>query len=279
MGYIYKITNIVNGKCYIGVTTMSIPEKRWSHHRNSLKSKVGCPALKASMNKHGIKNFKFEVLIICFNEDAFRYEKEYIKKYNSIIPNGYNMNAGGTLGETRKGVKHTPETLLKIKEGRRKFKEANPNHYETYRERHQATMKTVNVALCMKNSEKYQKAKQEKRLGVYSHKNRNNNGKLAEDTKEKIKNSVIKYYEQNGVRSMKNDVIEKHRIAMAKASGKSVSQYTKDGIFIKEYISISAAERELNVKKGNISHVLSGRYKLAYGFIWKNTEPKDLPSE
>jgi group I intron endonuclease len=250
---------------------MSTPEKRWNHHRNSLKSKVGCPALKASMNKHGIKNFKFEVLIICFNEDVFKYEKEYIKKYNSIIPNGYNMNAGGTLGETRKGVPHTPETLLKIKEGRRKFKEANPNHYETYRERHQATMKTVNVALCMKNSEKYQKAKQEKRLWTYSHKNKIKNEKIEEETKEKIKNSVIKYYEKNG--------IEKHRIAMAKASGKAVSQYTKDGIFMKEYISISAAERELNVKKGNISHVLSGRYKLAYGFIWKHTEPKDLPSE
>jgi group I intron endonuclease len=271
MGYIYKITNIVNGKCYIGVTTMSTPEKRWNHHRNTLKSKVGCPALKASMNKHGVDKFKFEVLIICFNEDAFRYEKEYIKKYNSIIPNGYNMNAGGTLGETRKGVPHTPETLLKIKEGRRKFKEANPNHYETYRERHQATMKTVDISFCIKNSEKFQKAKQEKRLGTHSHKNKTKNGKLAEETKEKIKNSVIKYYEKNS--------IEKHRIAMAKAVGKPISQYTKDGIFMKEYISVAAAERELNVKKGNINQMLRGLTKTAYGFIWKHTEPKDSLSE
>ena len=78
MGYIYKITNTVNNKCYIGETTQSTPEKRWSHHRNSLESYVGCPALKASMKKHGIEKFKFEILIICFDEDVFKYEKEYI---------------------------------------------------------------------------------------------------------------------------------------------------------------------------------------------------------
>jgi group I intron endonuclease len=278
MGYIYKITNTVNGKCYIGETTMSTPERRWSHHRNSLESAIGCPALKASMKKHGVKKFKFELLIICFDQDVFKYEKEYIKKYNSIIPNGYNMNAGGTLGETRKGVKHTPETILKIKEGLKKFKEENPNHYETYRERHQATMKTIDISACIKNSERHKKAKEEKRLGAYSHKNKNKNGTLSEETKAKIKNSVIKYYEQNGV-DTKNNVIEKHRIAMAKANGKPVSQYTKDGIFIKEYISAAAAERELNVKKGNINQMIRGLTKTAYGFVWKYTEPKDPMSE
>lgn len=263
MGYIYKITNTVNNKCYIGETTQSTPEKRWSHHRNSLESYVGCPALKASMKKHGIEKFKFEILIICFDEDVFKYEKEYIKKYNTIIPNGYNMNGGGTLGETRKGVPHKPETIEKIKEGKRKFNKANPNHYETYRERHQATMKTIDISSCIKNSEKHKKAKEEKRLGSNSHKN----GKISEDTKDKIKNSVVKYYEKNG--------IEKHRIAMTKARGKSISQYTSNGTFIKEYISTATAERELKFKKGNIAHVLRGRAKLAYGFIWKYTEPKD----
>jgi hypothetical protein len=66
---------------------------------------------------------------------------------------------------------------------------------------------------------------------------------------------------------------------MAKAVGKPVSQYTKDGIFMKEYISVAAAERELNVKKGNINQMLHGFTKTAYGFIWKYTEPKELPSE
>ena len=215
------------------------------------------------MKKHGIEKFKFEILIICFDEDVFKYEKEYIKKYNTIIPNGYNMNGGGTLGETRKGVPHKPETIEKIKEGKRKFNKANPNHYETYRERHQATMKTIDISSCIKNSEKHKKAKEEKRLGSNSHKN----GKISEDTKDKIKNSVVKYYEKNG--------IEKHRIAMTKARGKSISQHTSNGTFIKEYISTATAERELKFKKGNIAHVLRGRAKLAYGFIWKYTEPKD----
>jgi hypothetical protein len=42
----------------------------------------------SNLNKYGLESFKFEVVIICFDEDRFNYEKEYIKKYNSQAPNG-----------------------------------------------------------------------------------------------------------------------------------------------------------------------------------------------
>ena len=58
MGYIYKITNIVTNKCYIG-QTINDPEKRWIDHKKTINTKYGCPALKASMKKHGIEHFKF----------------------------------------------------------------------------------------------------------------------------------------------------------------------------------------------------------------------------
>ena len=87
MGYIYKITNTITCKCYIGETIQHDYKKRWKKHLNSLKYKEGCPLLKSSMKKHGVENFKFEILIICFDQDLVRYEKEYIKKYNSQVPN------------------------------------------------------------------------------------------------------------------------------------------------------------------------------------------------
>ena len=58
------------------------PHERWRAHINTMKSNKGCPALKDAMKKHGVENFKFEVIIICFDEDVERYEREYIWKYN-----------------------------------------------------------------------------------------------------------------------------------------------------------------------------------------------------
>ena len=78
MGYIYKITNTVTKKCYIGETEQHDYNRRWSKHINSVKYKEGCPLLKASMKKYGVDKFKFVVLIICFNDDLVKYEKEYI---------------------------------------------------------------------------------------------------------------------------------------------------------------------------------------------------------
>ena len=66
---------------------------RWKIHKNPKKS--GCPLLQRAIAKYGLKNFKFEVIIICFNQDLNRFEIEYIKKYKSLKPNGYNIQPGG----------------------------------------------------------------------------------------------------------------------------------------------------------------------------------------
>ena len=111
MGYIYLITNNINGKKYIGQTTQYYKE-RWNKHINSIKTKEGCPLLKKAFIKYGIDNFSFKILIICFDEDRIIYEKEYIQKYNTVTPNGYNMNEGGIGGH-----KHNEESRAKIKNG------------------------------------------------------------------------------------------------------------------------------------------------------------------
>jgi len=52
-------------------------------------------------------------------------------------------------------------------------------------------------------------------------------------------------------------------------TSKQVSQYTKKGIFIKSYYSISNASRETGVDFGNISKAANGILKTSGGFIWK----------
>ena len=121
MAYIYLIINNINGKKYVGQTIQHYKE-RWSKHINSVKTKEGCPLLKKAFIKYGITNFTFKILIICFDEDRIAYEKEYVKKYNTVTPNGYNMNAGG-IG----GLKHTEESKAKITNGLLEYYKNTPN--------------------------------------------------------------------------------------------------------------------------------------------------------
>ena len=255
MGYIYKITNKETGKCYIGETIQDY-NRRWGKHINSLKYKEGCPLLKASMKKHGIDKFTFEILIICFDEDVVKYEKEYVKKYDSQAPNGYNILSGGQIGQGMVGYKHTEATIEKIKEKGRIFRENNPNHFETYRDKHKESMAKVDISSCLKNSEKFKKSI-EKKIG----------GHLSEESKKKISESLKKYYQNADTKNSKKPIVN------TLSNNKAVLQYTKDETFVNEYISISEAGRITGVKKSNIDHVLAGRNKTAGGFVWKYKNP------
>lgn len=262
MGYVYKITNKITNKCYIGVTVQHNYNGRWRKHINCLKYKEGCPLLKKSMEKHGVENFKFEILIICFDEDVVKFEKEYIKKYNSQTPNGYNILSGGQIGDGHVGFKHRPETIEKMKASVRKFKEANPNHYETYRERHQATMKTINLSECIKKSDKFQKAMAERRA------NNIKRGKVAiisDETKKKISEGLKEYYKKSESKTISN----KTKDAIKKALSKPIAQYTKEGILLREYKSITEAGEISGIKRPTIQRTLYGHTKTAGGFVWK----------
>lgn len=247
MGYIYKITNTVTKKCYIGETENYT--RRWSKHKNSIKYKEGCPLLKASMKKYGVDKFKFDILIICFDEDLEKYEREYIKKYNSKTPNGYNILDGGQLGNGMTGYKHTEATINKIKEKGRLFREANPNHYETYREKHKQSMDKIDLSTLVKQSEKFQKA-MANRIGH----------SVSDESKQKISDSLKEYYKNNQ---------QKPHLVNTTTMNKAIVQYDKDNNMVKEYISIAEAGRTSGVKKGNIQQMLSGNTKSAGGFIWK----------
>ena len=107
MGYIYLITNKINGKQYVGQTIREDIYIRWKQHKNNTYCNM--PISKA-YNKYGINNFKFQIICICFDEDCNKFEKEYIKKFNTISPNGYNLREGGD------NSRHHPETIKKLSE-------------------------------------------------------------------------------------------------------------------------------------------------------------------
>lgn len=266
MGFIYKITNKISKKCYIGETKESSPEIRWKQHKYTISNGRGCPALQDAVIKYGIDNFTFEVVIICFDEDQFAHERHYIKKYNSVVPNGYNILEGGEGGGF-KGKRHTPEIIEKIGAMSRKRFE-DPAERKKSSERALLQMKEVKESGVdwgkkVTSSEKYQLALKEKRVGGGAHVK-----EKAKDVNAKISAGVKKYFKTLDD-SSKAVNIKKHRESMAKAVGTKVQQFTKEGTLLKSYPSYAEAARETDIPSSSLKACVSGRLKLAGGFVWK----------
>jgi len=95
MIFIYKITNQVNKKVYIGMTSKPLQERLLGHFRNSKKPKF---RLHEAINKHGKENFIIEQIAIAeTQEDANKLEQYWIDQLGSTQYNvGYNMATGGS---------------------------------------------------------------------------------------------------------------------------------------------------------------------------------------
>jgi len=132
--HIYKITNKINFKVYVGKTECKKAEYRWSGHKSGLKSGIHKNKhLQAAWNKYGEENFTFEVIEQFdpeMNFDLSNLEKYWIEFYGSKNPLfGYNKTAGGEgiinpseetrqkMSLSRKGKPVTEETRQKISEG------------------------------------------------------------------------------------------------------------------------------------------------------------------
>ncbi len=92
MAYIYKITNILNDKGYVGRTEKD-PQKRFKNHIYAAHS-GGPMVISRAIRKYGEENFKFEVLEECSVEDQYIRESQLIEKYDTFH-NGYNSSLGG----------------------------------------------------------------------------------------------------------------------------------------------------------------------------------------
>lgn len=96
---VYRILNLVTGKSYIGKTNIGIIN-RYKKHISNAKNNIN-RYLYDSMNKHGYNYFIIGTLEECSSiEELNTKEIYYIKKYNSLYPNGYNMTLGGDGGST-----------------------------------------------------------------------------------------------------------------------------------------------------------------------------------
>lgn len=93
---VYKITNNVNNKIYIGCT---IDYDRRVRQHKSCKFK-GATLLHKAFLKYGANSFSFEIIgSYKSEEEMFKAEVECIKQFNSLDPVGYNLHHGGKGGK------------------------------------------------------------------------------------------------------------------------------------------------------------------------------------
>ena len=96
IGYIYKITNLINGNCYIGQTSKPV-KLRWKEHKKDAtdisRGKYEYPLYRA-FRKYGFENFSFEIIEKCKISELNDKEIYWINFYNSYH-DGYNQCLGG----------------------------------------------------------------------------------------------------------------------------------------------------------------------------------------
>ena len=127
---IYKITNNLNGKSYIGQSKAKV-RNRWHRHICGDKSYKNS-AIHNAITKYGTNNFTFSVIDICETVEQMDYkEKMYIKQINTVAPNGYNITTGGGHGFTYSD-EHKARLSIAAKN---KDKSVNKKHSEFMKQR------------------------------------------------------------------------------------------------------------------------------------------------
>lgn len=108
---IYLRRNKVNGKCYVGQTVnLKQREYEWRCFKKIYANKY----IDEDRAKYGLDNFTAEVLAEAdTREEAWELEQRFIRDFNTIWPNGYNLSKGGS---GHNGCKFSDETKQKLSE-------------------------------------------------------------------------------------------------------------------------------------------------------------------
>lgn len=97
--FVYKITNLINNKIYIGITTTPMSNRVSSYKSATKSQRPNKHRIVMAMKKYGFENFNFEIIFETDDkEELKKKEIEFIALYNSTNTSiGYNVSVGGFL--------------------------------------------------------------------------------------------------------------------------------------------------------------------------------------
>ena len=231
MGYIYMIKNKINGKLYIGQTIRKDINERWRQHKSCKKDVIG-NYLYNAYQKYGLKNFEYKLICICFDEDCNKIETEYIKKLNTLYPNGYNLQVGGGNHKLSEEAKQIIREKNKCKESPNKGKKISEEQKNKLR---QSSLKW----------------------------HENNKIIITDEKKQKISESLKKYYsEKSNNKSIRCVKVEQYDL-----KGNYIKTHNSINEAAKE-VGIT----QMSINRASSNKEKYSKYKTAKGFIWKRVE-------
>ena len=269
-GYIYKITNNINGKSYIGQTKRTI-EKRWQDHLSSAFSQsqhsYNYP-LYIDIRKYGVKNFEITTIEKCPINLLDEKEKYWIKFYDTKN-NGYNQTLGGHSVQL-----YNYDEIYKLWEqgySCKEIKNITNISYTTLAE----ILNKFNINSKERLKRSYdKKVCIDKQIIVNNFKKGMSINQIAKKYKisfKWVKNTLLDY-------GFKEEDFKEKAKNNHSTSGcpQSISQYDLDKNFIQSFPSIKSAKISLNKLPTNtkLNHVLKhdNNFHLYDGYYWRYNE-------
>lgn len=286
VGKIYKATNIVNGKVYIGQTWKKLKDRISLHYSSN-----GCRHFHNALIKYGKESFIWEILETTDNQSVLdELEIKYIKDFSSI-DNGYNLKDGGSNGshseETKLLLSEKFKEIFKDKDKRLKMSKMSKSFWENpdLVAKYKITLKEINnqpeTKMNRSAAQKRRFEREDERL-LASERTKNHFSNI--DNKLSLSKKLKIYWDKEGSREKaslsakanylnnklfvfygKNKTDEIRKAISRGKGGKPF--FAQKGDLVLKFDTQVDASNELNLFKSNIGKVLSGKRKSSGG--WK----------
>lgn len=299
---IYKISNSVNSKVYVGSAYCLV--RRYDMHKSRLARGIHhSRALQSAVNKYGLDKFAFELVEICAKADVIKKEQYWINAYNSY-KNGYN---GSPTAQNNAGLivsEETKEKLSKALKGKKRSKESIEKSSAAHKAKNRKISEELREILrAVHTGRKHSQQEKAKRSQSLKAHRQTESGKalhswlgsLSKGRKmsEKVKQEMSARRKGNPghpiTEETRRKIGEKNKgrqktlaqIELARTLGiertkngiyinppKPVNQFDLQGNFIKQYPSLMSVKDD-GFTFNNVSKVCLGERKSAGGFKWQ----------
>lgn len=269
---IYKITNLINGMCYIGQSKRI--ETRFKEHKSGERQQHNY-YLHNAIDKYGIENFSFETLIECSIDQLDNFERDYILNFNSLKPNGYNLESGGNVNKeisietkekmslSKRGEKHNFFGTIRSFVTKQRISIGNSvsvNQYSLNGE-YIKTFSSMNDAIS--------------EIGTTSS---SHISRCCNEIRKQAGGYQWRYASlgRENITAMKDKppLSDFHKTILSLLHEVPVLQFTRNGEYVAKYNSAKKAGEATGINWKVISACRTGKKKSAGGFVWKYEEPE-----